>query len=404
MPRPVFCFKGAIVANNMLSPIMATINEWKGDFKVLEFDVNTIDGVENSFLRLEVMIELGSNLEACSDALLSLGMVEEDVPEALFKPTTKDCFVPDNFYALVGCPMQVYVNGEWRAVLHAKSNAVVVKRDEAVIAKCLYDIKKGDLVLCGDKGIRPLPVQSHTTSNQILSATTHSQNELLSMAAMTLYDLLYENRATQKKTIFLCGSGVFRSESGKGAQALAKLASGGFISGLIADSTAATLDAEQAMFKTVHGVSTLSAQQDANDHRNFMRTVNRISGYGSIAGTIEAGALTSGLFHELHKKNIPFCLPPCVGDIGPLPDVILDMIEARHQMAAMLDGVDTLVVLANLNIAMGAVQLIPSSVHIVFVNYSQTARLHVQAVCGNKPLNIIGDASRFIISLAEHLE
>src|SRR6185369_9494083 len=113
-----------------------------------------------------------------------------------------------------------------------------------------------------------------------------------------------------------------------GGEHLEWLVREGYVQALLGGNAVAVHDIEQALFGTSLGVDLKLGTSVEGGHRHHLRAINTIRGAGGISKAVEQGALTSGIFHECVRKNIPFVLAGSIRDDGPLPETHMDLISA----------------------------------------------------------------------------
>ena len=88
---------------------------------------------------------------------------------------------------------------------------------------------------------------------------------------------------------------------------------------LLGGNAIAVHDIEQSMMGTSLGMDMKRGVSVHGGHRHHLKAINTVRRYGSIAKTVEAGELTSGVMYECVKNNVPFSLAGSIRDDGPLP-------------------------------------------------------------------------------------
>jgi len=70
----------------------------------------------------------------------------------------------------------------------------------------------------------------------------------------------------------------------------------------------------------------------------------------------------------MHKKNVPFVLAGSIRDDGPLPDVIVDVMEAQDAMREHIAGCSMVLMIATLLHSIAVGNFLPSNVKTVCVD------------------------------------
>ena len=73
------------------------------------------------------------------------------------KPAEKDRCVPDDFYSTTNHRTHVRVGGSWVEVERQRMDAVIVVADGRAECRKLRDVKAGESIVCGHRGIRVTP-------------------------------------------------------------------------------------------------------------------------------------------------------------------------------------------------------------------------------------------------------
>jgi lysine-ketoglutarate reductase/saccharopine dehydrogenase-like protein (TIGR00300 family) len=150
--------EGHLIDSMILTRIMDLIMDLRGDFEVTEFRIGKRKA-EQSYARLIVKGTSQEHLDLMMKELLRLGAVRTKLVESKTESSPKDMVLPDGFYSTTNHPTSVFVNGKWLNVENQMMDKqIVVNRDTGrAYCKAIRDIKKGDLVIVGEEGIRIRP-------------------------------------------------------------------------------------------------------------------------------------------------------------------------------------------------------------------------------------------------------
>lgn len=141
-------------------------------------------------------------------------------------------------------------------------------------------------------------------------------------------DILQEAKDKPGKIIWVLGPAVIH---GGGIDDVAWLVRNGYVGALLAGNALAAHDIEHAMKGTSLGVND-NSEAVHNGHRNHLEAINRVRKAGSIANAVREGLIKEGIMYECVQNDVPFVLAPSPRDDGPLPDVIVNQIEAQRAM------------------------------------------------------------------------
>src|SRR5205085_1442771 len=128
----------------------------------------------------------------------------------------------------------------------------------------------------------------------------------------------------------------------------AELLRAGYVDALLGGNAIAVHDVEQALFGTSLGVSYETGVPVEEGHKNHMRAINAINRAGSIEAAVRSGVLASGLMFECVRSGVPFVLAGSIRDDGPLPDTVMDLIEAQALYAQALEGAEIVLMLSSM--------------------------------------------------------
>ena len=83
---------------------------------------------------------------------------------------------------------------------------------------------------------------------------------------------------------------------------------------------------------------------------------------------VTQGVLRSGIMHEVIVRDIDYVLAGSIRDDGPLPDTVMDLVEAQDRYAAALRDVTMVVMLSTMLHSIGVGNMLPSHVRVVCVD------------------------------------
>src|SRR5205823_255613 len=89
--------------------------------------------------------------------LLGFGCSPMDSGDAQLAPVEHDKVAPDDFYSTTNHRTLIRLNGEWIDVQSQRMDAMIVVSDGRAACRRLRDLRKGDQVVVGMRGIRVVP-------------------------------------------------------------------------------------------------------------------------------------------------------------------------------------------------------------------------------------------------------
>ncbi len=99
-----------------------------------------------------------------------------------------------------------------------------------------------------------------------------------------------------------------------------------------------------------------------------MRAINTICRVGGLRQAVEQGVLKKGVMYECIRHDVDFVLAGSIRDDGPLPETVMDLIEAQDRYAVALEGVKLVIVLSTMLHGIGVGNMLPSWVRMVCVD------------------------------------
>jgi lysine-ketoglutarate reductase/saccharopine dehydrogenase-like protein (TIGR00300 family) len=270
---------------------------------------------------------------------------------------------------------------------------IVVTRDAAYCRR-LRDLKVGDEVVVGMKGIRVVPEakERDRQSFAFMSNEISSERKVETAVAQTVA-MMRQVRAEGKKIVAVAGPVVVHTG---GVDALSKLIRGGWINALLAGNALAVHDIESALFGTSLGVRIADGRQEEHGHRNHMRAINAVFRAGSIARAVDSGRLTRGVMYECVKAKVPFVLAGSLRDDGPLPDCITDMNDAQDAYAQQLEGAGLVLCLSSMLHSIATGNMLPAWVKIVCVDINPAVPTKVSDRGTGHAVGVVTDVGLFL--------
>jgi lysine-ketoglutarate reductase/saccharopine dehydrogenase-like protein (TIGR00300 family) len=162
-------------------------------------------------------------------------------------------------------------------------------------------------------------------------------------------------------------------------------------------------DIEGALYGTSLGVSLATGAPVEGGHRHHMRAINAIRRAGGIRAAVESGLLTSGVMFECVRHDVPFVLAGSIRDDGPLPDTIMDLVEAQDRYADALADVRIAVVLSTMLHGIGVGNMLPSWVKVVCVDINPSVVTKLVDRGSAQTLGLVTDTGLFVHQLASKL-
>ncbi len=148
--------QGHLVDSHIMEQIFDTVVEFGGRFEVQHFSIGRTNS-DPSRLNLRVEAPSEQQLEKMLTQLLGLGCAPIDSGEADLKEAEQDRCAPEDFYSTTNQRTLVRYRGQWLEARNQRMDATIVVRDATATCTRLRDVRSGDLVVVGMKGIRVVP-------------------------------------------------------------------------------------------------------------------------------------------------------------------------------------------------------------------------------------------------------
>lgn len=395
--------EGHLLDTRLLQRIFDQVIELEGTYEVLSFDIGKTNDDESS-ARLKVSAASEDLLREIVESVVSMGATVEKESDARLELAPKDACVPEDFYSTTNHRTQVRLNGDWENVASQRMDAVIVVDEGTGAPRCvkLRDIKAGQRVVCGAGGVR---IMLDHPDRDAGHAFAFMSNEISSERKVetSIRKVIAQMRATRdrgERIVVVAGPVVIHTG---GIEPFSRLIRGGWVDSLLSGNAIAVHDIENCFFGTSLGVSLQSGKPVKEGHKNHMRAINRINHAGSIAGAVKQGVLTSGLMHSLVEANVNFVLAGSIRDDGPLPDTMMDLVEAQEAYAKELEGAGLVLMLSTMLHSIGVGNMLPSWVNVVCVDINPAVVTKLSDRGSSQTVGIVTDVGLFLHRLAEEL-
>jgi hypothetical protein len=93
-----------------------------------------------------------------------------------------------------------------------------------------------------------------------------------------------------------------------------------------------------------------------------------------------------------------------IRDDGPLPETVMDLIEAQDRYAAALDGVKMVLILSTMLHGIGVGNMLPSWVRVVSVDINPAVVTKLADRGSSQTVGLVTDVGLFLHQLARQLE
>ncbi len=392
--------EGHLIDSHIMERIFDTVVEFGGRFEVEEFHIGRTNA-DPSRLRLKVEAPTREAMEKMLSALLGLGCTPVEAGDAETELVEADRCAPENFYSTTNHRTYVRLGGEWILVENQRMDAMIVVADGRAICRRLRDLKAGDRVVVGMRGIRVVPEfkERDRLAFAFMSNGISSERQVETAVRETA-QLVRQTLARGEKVVAVAGPVVVHTGGGP---ALARLIRAGYIQAVLSGNALGVHDVEAALYGTSLGVRLSDGRQEEHGHRNHMRAINAVYRAGGIRRAVETGRLRSGILYECVRAGVPFVLGGSLRDDGPLPETITDMNEAQDAYAAALRGAGLVLCLGSMLHSIAVGNMLPSWVKLICVDINPAVVTKVSDRGTGQAIGVVTDVGLFLEQLARAL-
>jgi lysine-ketoglutarate reductase/saccharopine dehydrogenase-like protein (TIGR00300 family) len=176
----------------------------------------------------------------------------------------------------------------------------------------------------------------------------------------------------------------------------------GFVDVVLAGNALAVHDVEFALSGTSLGIDLQAGAPVEQGHRNHMAAINTVNRAGGIRQAVESGVLKSGVMYDCVKRGVQFVLAGSIRDDGPLPDTIMDLVEAQERMPPR-SNVNLVLMLSSMLHSIGVGNMLPSWVRVVCVDINPAVVTKLSDRGSSQTVGVVTDVGLFLHRLAEAL-
>lgn len=393
--------EGHLIDSQLLQHIFDKVIERGAEYEVLEFRIGTTNE-DPSYAKLRLAAKSPDVLRELVHELVPLGCRMVDQRDARFEAAPKDRCVPHDFYSTTNHRTQVRVAGRWVDVEKQRMDAVVVLEGGAPSCRKLRDVKRGDRVVCGVDGIRVHPefVQRDRHGFAFMSNDISSERRV-EVSVQKIAEMIRDVKRSGGRIAVVAGPVVIHTG---GIEYFCRLVRGKWFDAVLSGNALAVHDIEHALYGTSLGVDLQTGSPVVDGHKNHMRAINAVNHAGSVRAAVEQGVVTSGIMHALVENDVEFVLAGSIRDDGPLPDTLMDLVEAQERYARALEGVKLVLMLSTMLHSIGVGNMLPSWVRVVCVDINPAVVTKLADRGSAQTIGVVTDVGLFLHMLAARLE
>lgn len=393
--------EGHIIDSLILAKVLDAIVAAGADYEMLDVAIGRT-ATDISRVSIEVSAPDEQALSALLTDLQVHGVNRTESSNAQTVVTDRDGVFPEGFYSTTNLATSVRVDGHWREVENPEMDcALVVSPDGRVHTVPMHRVRVGDAIVVGPHGVRVrAPAKPRGgAAFEFMNSDVSSEKPKTALVA-DVAERLRQARNGGGKILAVVGPAVIHTGAGPD---VARLVRHGWIDVLFAGNGFATHDLESNVLGTSLGVPLGPQVTSEGGHANHLRVINEVRRHGSIAAAVGSGYVRSGVMHDCVRHGVPFVLAGSVRDDGPLPDVIVDVVQAADAMRDLLTGVSVALMLATTLHAIATGNLLPAWVETYCVDINQAVVTKLADRGSHQALGIVTDVGLFLHELADHL-
>ena len=405
----VIHMEGHLLDSGLINRALDIITEGGGSFQVLNFDLG-IQRQSTSKAEIRVSAPSAEIMSEIMGQLIDLGAIDppEELDNATLVPVEQAGVAPDDFYVTTIYPTEVRVKGQWVRLQGQRMDGTIAVREttDGIVAHCklLRDLEVGESVAVGSVGIRTVRKvadrdRAKTEEFSCMGSGVSSERKVELVVERIAWELR-QIRDRGGKVAVVAGPVVIHTG---GSEHLASLIRQGYVQTLLGGNAIAVHDIEQAMLGTSLGMDMKQGVSVRGGHRHHLRAINTVRGYGSIANTVNAGVIKSGIFYECVKHNVPFSLAGSIRDDGPLPDTEMDLIKAQQEYQRLLEGADMILMLSSMLHSIGVGNMTPAGVKLVCVDINPAVVTKLSDRGSVESVGVVTDVGLFLSLLVQQL-
>jgi lysine-ketoglutarate reductase/saccharopine dehydrogenase-like protein (TIGR00300 family) len=392
--------EGHLIDSHIMENIFDKVVEYSGRFEVEEFRIGRTNS-DASYLRLKVEAPDEAEMQRLLQALHELGCSAVDAGDAVLREVECDRCAPEDFYSTTNHRTYVRHGHKWLEAGNQRMDAMIVVAGERAFCRRLRDLRRGDRIVTGLRGIRVAPESKERDrlAFAFMSNGISSERQVETAVRQTAA-LVRQTIELGQKVIVVAGPVVVHTG---GVAGLSSLIRGGCVQAILAGNALGVHDIEAALFGTSLGVRLADGRQEEHGHRNHMRAINAVNHAGSVKQAVDSGRLGSGILYECVKADVPFVLAGSLRDDGPLPDTITDMNAAQDAYAAQLQGAGLVLCLGSMLHSIATGNMLPSWVKIVCVDINPAVATKVSDRGTGQAVGVVTDVGLFLDLLSKAL-
>ena len=392
--------EGHLIDSQLLNVMFDTVVRSDAAFEVIDFRIGRTND-EPSFVSMRISAATEPVLHEVLEELVALGCRLVRAEDAHLVIADRDGCAPDDFYSTTNHRTFVRRSGQWLPVERQRMDAVIAIDGGRATCRKLRDIRAGDHIVCGVSGVKIVPeFRARDRFGFAFMTNEISSERRVEVGVARIATMMKEVKRAGDRIAVVAGPVVVHTG---GVNYFRELIERGYVDVLLAGNALAVHDVEQSLYGTSLGVDLETGRAIEGGHRHHMRAINAIARAGGLRAAVAAGALTSGIMHECITHGVEYVLAGSIRDDGPLPDTVMDLVEAQNRYTAALDHVGLVLVLSTMLHGIGVGNMLPAWVRLVCVDINPAVVTKLADRGSPQTVGIVTDVGLFLRQLASAL-
>jgi lysine-ketoglutarate reductase/saccharopine dehydrogenase-like protein (TIGR00300 family) len=393
--------EGHLIDSGLLSAIFDKIIEAKASYEIVTFDIGRTND-DPSRIEMRINAPDITVLDELLQQLTTFGCHPKRERNATVKLAEKDRCVPEDFYSTTNHRTHVRLGGRWIEVEQQRMDAVIVASGTDAVCRKLRDVRAGDPIVCGHDGIRVTPeFKERDRFGFAFMSNDVSSERRVEGVVSRIAEMMRHVKQGGGRIAVVAGPVVVHTG---GVEHFADIIRHGYVDILLAGNALAVHDIEYALSGTSLGIDLRVGAAVEQGHRNHMAAINTINRAGGIRQAVECGVLRSGVMYECVKHGVEYVLAGSIRDDGPLPDTLMDLVDAQDRYAeALARNVHLVLMLSSMLHSIGVGNMLPSWVRVVCVDINPAVVTKLSDRGSAQTVGVVTDVGLFLHRLAERL-
>lgn len=394
--------RGHLIDSMILTKIFDVIMDLGGEFEVLQMNVGK-KKKEPSYAKLQIQGKNQDHLDKILEQVYREGATATIGRNVVLKAAPKDMVMPDDFYSTTNNTTEILLSGKWVLVDNMMMDKCIVVKNGKASCMPIRDIKKGDLIVVGESGVKITPPERPREGSNVfafMGSSSSSERPTQHIAKKVAEDI-FRTKKSGGKIILVGGPAIVHTGA---ADSVAELIRLGYIDGVLAGNALAVHDIEYATLGTSLGMNVHDGSLAVKGHRNHMDTINAVFRAGSISSMVKKGELKRGILYECVTKKIPYILAGSIRDDGPLPDVITDTAIAQKEYKKVLKEAKMVIMVSTMLHSIATGNMLPAHVKVIVVDISQPTVTKLMDRGTWQALGIVTDVGAFLPLVSQEIK